>query len=155
MKLAAFEPPLDLRNRRKRVLLVREIDLDVILRPGLPRAFLRKRMTRAGDDAPAGTGETDHRGVPDATAGPGEQQGAARLICAGGHRGSRVTDKAASCSRCRPVRHAGTRRDHAAGTDDRASTRSPAAPRDSRSRTPAAEPALPRISRYSAQPPSR
>ncbi len=57
-----------------------EIDLDVILRPRFPRAIFRKRMARAGDDAPAGGGEALHRGVADAAAGSGEQQRAARLV---------------------------------------------------------------------------
>src|SRR5262249_27490581 len=88
MKLSAFEPALDLIDGRSRVLFVGEIDLKVILRARIPRALLRKRMTRAGDDPPAGTGETDHRRMPDAAACAGQQQGAARLVCAGRHRGS-------------------------------------------------------------------
>src|SRR5689334_17423956 len=86
MKLAAFEAALDLRNRRERVLLVGEVDLDVILGARLPWTFFRKRMARTGDDAPARAGETDHRCMPNAAAGTGEQQGAARLISAGRHR---------------------------------------------------------------------
>src|SRR5215471_7347245 len=88
MKLAASEPALDLCNRRERVRLVSEIDLDVILGTCLPRTFLGKGMARTGDDAPAGTGKTDHGRVSDAAARPGEQQRAARLICASRHRRS-------------------------------------------------------------------
>src|SRR5262249_17640700 len=79
---------LDFRNRPERALLVSEIDLDVILGTCLPRTFLGEGMARTGDDAPAGTGKTDHRRVPDAAAGAGEQQRAARLICASRHRRS-------------------------------------------------------------------
>ena len=52
-----------------------EVDLDVILRPHLPGAVLREGVARAGDDAPARRGEALHRGVADAAAGAGEDQG--------------------------------------------------------------------------------
>ncbi len=54
-----------------------EIDLDVILRPRSPGAILRESVARTGDHPPAGAGEALHRGMPDAPAGAGEDQGAA------------------------------------------------------------------------------
>src|SRR4029077_5376616 len=64
-----------------------EVHLDVILGARFPRTLFWKRVARAGDDPPAGAGKADHGGMPDAAAGSGEQQGAARLI-ASRHRGS-------------------------------------------------------------------
>ncbi len=80
VQLAVGQPPLDFVDGVLGVVGIGEIDLDVILRAHLPRAILRKRMARAGDDAPAGGGEALHRGVADAAAGSGEQQRAARLV---------------------------------------------------------------------------
>jgi hypothetical protein len=81
---ACSSPPssrsLDLGDRARGVGVVGEVDLDVILRSHLPRAVLRKRMARAGDDAPAGGREADHGGMADAAAGAGQQQRAARLL---------------------------------------------------------------------------
>src|SRR5271155_1745049 len=74
MQLAAFQPFADFRNRPRGVVMVGEVDLDVILRSGAPRTFLRKRMARAGDDAPAGAGKADHGGMADAAAGAGQKQ---------------------------------------------------------------------------------
>src|SRR5689334_16056144 len=80
----AVQAALGLGNRLVGVGRIGEIDLDVILGAGLPRTVFRKRMARAGDDAPAGGGEPLHRGVADAAARSGQQQGTARLV-AGGH----------------------------------------------------------------------
>src|ERR1051326_9574520 len=88
MELTALQPLLDLRNRYERVLLVREVDLDVIFGTRFPRTLLGKGMARTRDDAPARTGKTDHRGMPDAAARTGEEQRAARLGCASRHRRS-------------------------------------------------------------------
>ncbi|GCC47718.1 hypothetical protein chiPu_0032117 [Chiloscyllium punctatum] len=54
MQLVIVQPLPDLRDRAHGVVMAAEIDLDVIFRPGAPRANLRKRMPREGDDAPAG-----------------------------------------------------------------------------------------------------
>src|ERR1039458_2001692 len=80
VQLVALDPPPDLLDGRKGVGFVRQIDLDVILGSGLPRAVLRERMARAGDHAPAGGREALDGGVADAAACSGEQQGAARLV---------------------------------------------------------------------------
>ena len=86
---AALQPPSYFRNRARGVVVVGEVDLDVILRAGVPRAVFGKGMPRAGDDAPAGRGEADHGGVPDAAAGPGQKQRAPRRI--GGRRHKRFS----------------------------------------------------------------
>src|SRR6185312_2658659 len=91
MKLPMFEPPLDLVDRLERIGLVREIDLDVIFRSRLPRAILRKGMTRTGDDAPAGGREPFDRRVADAAACPSEQQGASRFFRRTGHDGANTS----------------------------------------------------------------
>src|SRR6516165_3594454 len=57
-----------------------KIDLNMIFGPHLPRAVLRKRVARAGDDAPPGCRKSLNRGVADATARSSEQEGAARLV---------------------------------------------------------------------------
>src|SRR5207302_8259236 len=80
MELTALEPVLDLGDRRKRVVRIGEIDLDMIFRPRFPRAFLRERMPRAGDHPPAGAGKPLDRRMTDAAAGAGQQQGAARMV---------------------------------------------------------------------------
>ena len=77
---AAFQPLADFRNRPRGVGVVGEVDLDVVLGSRVPRAVFRKRMPRAGDDAPAGAGKADHRGVADAAAGPGQKQRAPRRV---------------------------------------------------------------------------
>ena len=79
----ALDAPLDLADRRERVLGIGEVDLDVVLRARLPRAILREGMARAGDDAPAGRGEALDRRMADAAARPGEEQRAARQVGSG------------------------------------------------------------------------
>src|SRR5579859_8251934 len=76
MQRAALKTLPDLSHGADGVGGIGEVDLDVILRPRVPRTFLGERMPRAGDDAPAGGGEADHGGVPDAAAGAGQKQGA-------------------------------------------------------------------------------
>ena len=78
VQLAVFEAALDLGDRVRGVRDVAEVDLDVILGPGFPRTVFRERMARAGDDAPARGREALHRRMPDAAAGAGQQQRAAR-----------------------------------------------------------------------------
>ena len=58
---------------------VGQIDLEMILRPHLPRTVFRKTVPRAGDDPPPGRGEAFDRGMPDAAAGAGEQHDAAGI----------------------------------------------------------------------------
>ncbi len=43
VQLAAFQPSADFRNRPRGVGMIGQIDLDVILRPGAPRANFRER----------------------------------------------------------------------------------------------------------------
>src|SRR5262249_20184682 len=77
-----------------------EIDLDVILRSHLPRAILRERMARAGDDAPARGREALYRRVADAAACSGEEQRAARLVgLRARHEGEGLPGGCASMSR--------------------------------------------------------
>src|SRR5579883_15774 len=74
MQRAAFEALTDFSNGARRVVVIGEVDLDVILRSRAPRALLRERVARTGDDAPARRGEADHGRMTDAPAGPGQQQ---------------------------------------------------------------------------------
>src|ERR1700730_13166544 len=90
MQFAAFQPFADFRNRPRGVVMVGEVDLDVILRSGAPRTFLRKGMTRAGDDAPAGAGKADHGGMADAATGAGQKQRAPWGV--GGNRHGDLSD---------------------------------------------------------------
>src|SRR5271163_1845054 len=78
-----MDAPLDLVDGRKRVFGSGEVDLDMILGTGFPRAVFRKRMARTGDYAPAGRGEPLHRRVADPAARPGEEQSPPRLIGGG------------------------------------------------------------------------
>ena len=80
MQLAIVQALLDLVDCRKRAIRIGEIDLDVVLRAHLPRAVLRKCMTRAGDDAPAGGREALDGEMADAAARPGQEQRTARLV---------------------------------------------------------------------------
>ena len=80
----AVEPPLDLGDRRVGVLGVREVDLDVILRAGLPRTVFRKRMPRLGEDAPPRSREALDGRMSDAAARAGQKQCPPRLV-AGWH----------------------------------------------------------------------
>src|SRR5262249_50615223 len=80
MQFAVVEPLLDVGNRRERAVGIGKIDLNMIFGPHLPRAVLRKRVARAGDDAPPGCRKSLNRGVADATARSSEQEGAARLV---------------------------------------------------------------------------
>ena len=89
MKLA-MDAPLDLADRLERVFGIGEVDLDVILGAGLPRAVLREGMARAGDDAPAGRREALDRRMADAAARPGEEQRAARLVGGRGRHGASI-----------------------------------------------------------------
>ena len=76
----AVQPLLDLGNRQVGVGDIGEIDLNVILGAGFPRAVFREGVARAGDHAPTGGGEALHGGVADAAAGSGEKQRAARTV---------------------------------------------------------------------------
>src|ERR1700674_1623718 len=80
MQLTVVEALFDFGDRPDGVLRIGEIDLDVVLGAGLPRALLGKRMARAGDHPPAGAGKALDRGVTDAAAGAGQEQRAARLV---------------------------------------------------------------------------
>jgi hypothetical protein len=80
MQLVTIEPALDLGDRLGGIAFVSEVDLDVILRSGLPRAILRERMTRAGDHAPPGGRESLDGGVAYASACSGQKQRSSRLI---------------------------------------------------------------------------
>ena len=114
-----------------RVRRVGEIDLDVILRPHLPRAVLREGVARAGDHAPAGGREALHRRMADAAARAGEQQRAARLVVVRSrhvsssqalHASSRIQPRLGP--RLAPAARGGIRRGRAGGTAGRARTRS-------------------------------
>jgi hypothetical protein len=76
----AVQPLLDLGNRQVGVGDIGEIDLNVILGSGFPRAVFREGVARAGDHAPSGGGETLDGGVADAAAGSGEKKRAARTV---------------------------------------------------------------------------
>ena len=76
----AGKAPLGLADRLFGVLRIRQIDLDVVLGSGLPRAIFRKRMPRAGDDAPARGGKALDRGMADASACSGEKERTSRLV---------------------------------------------------------------------------
>ena len=76
----AVEPPLGFGDRGLGIFRIGKVDLDVVLRSRLPRTVFRKRMARAGDDAPAGGGKALHGGVADAAAGAGQKERAARLV---------------------------------------------------------------------------
>src|SRR5205085_5980387 len=100
MQRAAFQPPADFGNRAGGVVMVSKVDLDVVLRPRVPRAVFRERMPRAGDDAPAGRRKADHGGVSDAAAGSGQKQRAPRRV--GGRRHKRFSFSS-SCPALRRV----------------------------------------------------
>ena len=57
-----------------------EIGGDVVRPVGIALAFGRHVLARGGDDAPAGLAEAAHRGVADAAAGAGEEEGLARAL---------------------------------------------------------------------------
>src|SRR5450631_2863742 len=160
-----MDAPLDLVDRRERVLGIGEVDLDVVLGTRLPRAILREWMARTGDDAPAGRGETLHRRVADAAARPGEEQRAARQIGGGVRHGDKirstfeqlyrrfpvarriwpagyrpVRDKGGSWSSRYRGRRGGIRSGHGAGRAGRARIPSHSAPPGSRPRTAAGAP---------------
>jgi hypothetical protein len=75
-----FQPLLHHGDGLHRVVWIGEIDLDVVIRPRLPRAILGKAVTRAGDHPPASRGEALHRGMPDAAGRAGQDQGLALFI---------------------------------------------------------------------------
>ena len=77
----AVQAVLDLVDCARGVVGIGEVDLDVILGSRFPRAVFRERMARAGDHAPTGGGKPLDGRMPDPTAGSGQQQGAARLVC--------------------------------------------------------------------------
>src|SRR5436853_46501 len=79
---AALQPLADFRDSARGVRVVGEIDLDVILGTGVPRAVFRERMPRTGKHAPAGAREADHGRMADAAAGAGQKQRAP--WCVGG-----------------------------------------------------------------------
>src|SRR4051794_4376478 len=91
MQHAAFETVADVGDRAGGIGGGGEVDLDMVLRARVPRTILRERMPRAGDHAPAGRGETDHGGMADAAARPGQEQRTARRI-AGGLRHEDLSD---------------------------------------------------------------
>jgi hypothetical protein len=70
---AAFEAVADVGDRARGVYGIAEIDLDVVLRAGIPRTIFRERMPRSGDDAPTRRRKADHRGMADAAARSGEK----------------------------------------------------------------------------------
>src|SRR4051794_30353816 len=80
MQHAAFETVADVGDRAGGISGGGEVDLDVVLRARVPRTILREWMSRAGDDAPAGRGETDHGGMADAAARSGQEQRTARRV---------------------------------------------------------------------------
>ena len=80
----AVQPVFGFDDRRLGIGRIGEVDLNVILRSRFPRTVFRKRMPRAGDDAPAGGGKALYRCVADAAAGSGQKERAARLV-AGRH----------------------------------------------------------------------
>jgi hypothetical protein len=66
MQRAAVEARLDIGDRTRDGLAVSQIDFDVILRTGVPRAPVAlEGLARAGDDSPAGLGKELDGGVPD------------------------------------------------------------------------------------------
>ncbi|MCY1378075.1 hypothetical protein D9M69_656800 [compost metagenome] len=67
-----FQPLADFGNGGADVTLVGEIDLDVIVGTGWPRAIVGKCLARAGDDAPAFARKALHRRMADAAAGSGQ-----------------------------------------------------------------------------------
>src|SRR6185312_2060392 len=91
MQFVVLQPLTDLGNRACGVGMIGEVDLDVILRSGAPWADFRKRMPRAGDDAPAGGGKPDRGRVTDAAAGAGRKQGTPRRIGCRGHAGLSIS----------------------------------------------------------------
>src|SRR3954464_4274072 len=80
MQHPAFETVADVGDRARGIGGGGEVDLDMVLRACVPRTILRERMPRAGDHAPAGRGETDHGGMADAAARPGQEQRTARRV---------------------------------------------------------------------------
>src|SRR6266498_4123796 len=125
MQLTVLEPALDLGDGDRGAVRIRQIDLDVILGTGFPGAFLREWVARAGDDPPAGAGESLHRRVADAAARAGQQQGAAGCVRHAGLIWCRsiFRDRAMPCSTARPVRSGGIPGDREAGTAARTRTR--------------------------------
>src|SRR5580692_6601128 len=97
----AIETPLGLLDRRRGAFGIGQIDLNVVLGSGFPRTIFRKRMPRAGDDAPARRRETLDGGMADAAACPGQEQRTARLIARGHTRHFKLMDRAASWSTAR------------------------------------------------------
>ena len=85
MQLTFRQPALDFIDRLRRVGRIAEIDLNVVFGPGLPRTVFRKRMARAGNDAPAGGRKTLHRRMADPAACAGQQQRAARAVVGNRH----------------------------------------------------------------------
>src|SRR5580700_11451895 len=97
----AIEAPLGFYDRRRGAFGIGQVDLNVVLGSGFPRTIFRKRMPRAGDDAPAGHREALHGGMADAAACPGQKQRAARLIARGHAHHFTLMDRAASWSTAR------------------------------------------------------
>src|SRR5688572_30515114 len=98
-----------------------KIDLDVVVRPCLPRTVLGERMARTGDDPPAGGRKALDRRMPDAARGTGENE---RLALAVGGLCHALRDIALTCSSCHPDFRAGMPRGHAGGTAGHARIRS-------------------------------
>src|SRR5262249_15236030 len=99
VQLAVGKPALDLGNGDGGVVRICEIDLDVVLGPGLPRALLREGVARAGDDPPACAGESLDGRVADAAACTGQQQGSAWRV----RHGSLIWRRGASRVEQRPA----------------------------------------------------
>src|SRR5690606_30433784 len=74
MKRPAIETAADLLHPAGAVRRIAEIDLDVILGPGFPRAAFGKAMARAGDDPPSRAREALDGRVSDPPARTGEHQ---------------------------------------------------------------------------------
>ena len=62
---------LGLERLNAHVVGVQQIELNVVFRPGWPRALVGKRMSGAGDHPPTGGGEALDGGMADAAAGTG------------------------------------------------------------------------------------
>src|SRR5262249_8421125 len=77
---AAGQASADLLDAAADVDRVGEVELDVVLAAARPRAQGAERLAREGGDAPAGGAELLDRGVADAAARPGQDQGARVVV---------------------------------------------------------------------------
>src|SRR5690606_36112698 len=67
------------------ILRIRQIDLDMVLRPHLPRAILWEWLARASNHPPSGGGEPLYGGVANPARGAGKNQSFSLGITAGRH----------------------------------------------------------------------